>query len=208
MRTLSASDVVRLATAPLRKGVTVDLTDAAIAEPVDLSGRVLGNVDFSGSVLQSAFSARDATFSGLAWFKACRFEAAVDCARATFCNDLRLRRATLAGPACFSRAELHGTADFDQARFQERVDLDCVTAFGNTSMDGTRFDAAVTLQGSILMGGLWCERTTFASRADFRGLEVYGRTWLKGMRLAGEDGAAGSGRAAVRDIRSFGYRWD
>jgi uncharacterized protein YjbI with pentapeptide repeats len=208
MRTLSATDVVRLATEPLRKGVTVDLTGALITEPVDLSGRVLGNVDFSGSILRSPLSASDATFAGLAWFNACRFEAPIDFSRATFRNDLRLRGATMAGPACFSRIELHGTADFDQARFRERVDLDGVTAYGNMSMDATLFDAVVTLQGSILMGGLWCERATFASRADFRGVEVHGRTWLKGLRVAGEDGAAGAGGGAAREIRSFGYRWD
>jgi uncharacterized protein YjbI with pentapeptide repeats len=207
MKTLSARDIFRLATAPIEKGVTVDMTNAVIEEPIDLSGCALGNVDFSGSVFLAPIVAREAVFAGLAWFKSCRFEALVDVSRATFRNDLRMKGARFSGPASFSRAEFHGMADFDQARFEDRVDLDGLIAFGNMSMGGTRFDGAVTLQGSSLMGGLWCEGATFASRVDFRDVEVHGRTWLRGMRLAAEGGPAGAGRGVTREIRSFGYRW-
>ena len=40
-------------------------------------------------------------------------------------------------------------------------------------------------------------RTVFTARADVRGLEVHGRTWLVGAALA-EDADAGGGQPAAR----------
>ncbi len=205
MRRLPAAEIVRLATAPLRKGVTVDLTELAIDEPIDLSGRALGNVDFSGSVFSAPLICTATVLAGLAWFKRARFESALDMSQAVFANDLRMKAAEVAGPARFSRAEFRGVAEFDQVTFHDRVDLDGLVAFGNMSMDGTVFSAPVTLQGSDFLGGLWCERAVFAARSDFRGVEVHGRTWLKGVSLPTRETA--NARRNLRDIQSFGYRW-
>ncbi len=51
-------------------------------------------------------------------------------------------------------------------------------------MSGTRFDAAVTLQDSDFYGGFWCEDARFAGRSDFRGVEVHGRTLVRGASFA------------------------
>ena len=205
MKRITAAEIVARATAPFAKGVTVDLSRLEVSEPVDLSRAILGNLDFSGSRFAAPFVASGATFAGLAWFKGAEFVANVDMTRALFCNDLRMKGAILRGPASFSGAQLHGVADFDSVRFDDRADLDGLVVFGNVSMAATQFRAPVTLQGSDFLGGLWCEGATFSSRADIRGVEVHGRTWLKRASVAATD--ASPARGALRDIQSFGYRW-
>lgn len=205
MRKLTATEVVALATAPLRRGVTVDLANVEVDEPVDLSNRMIANVDFSGACFKAAFSARAATFGGLAWFRGAQFAASADFVRAVFCNDLRMKGAVLQAPASFSGAELRGMCDLDGACFEDRVDLDRLVVLGNVSMAGTRFNAPVTLQDSDFMGGLWLEGAIFASRADFRGVEVHGRTWLKRATVSASD--TQGPRDPLREIQSFGYRW-
>ena len=200
-----AAEIVARATAPIAKGVTIDLSGLEVAEPIDLSGATLGNVDFSGSRFAAPFVARGATFAGLAWFKGSSFGASLDLSRALLCNDLRMKGAVVQGAATFSRAELRGVGELDLARFEDRVDLDGLVVFGNMSMAGTEFRAPVTLQGCDFLGGLWCEGARFAARADFRGVEVHGRTWLKRTTVAGT-GLAQS-RGALHDIQSYGYRW-
>lgn len=200
MRSLGAAEIVALATAPLQKGETVDLTGLVVADALDLSGATIGNVDFSGSRFLAPFVARGATFAGLAWLKAVQLDAALDLSRAVFCNDLRMRGAVVRGAARFSRAEMRGVCDLDLACFEDRVDLDGLVVMGSMSMSGSEFRAPVTLQDSDFLGGLWCENTRFVSRADFRGVEVHGRTWLKQVSI-------GEGRGAMADIQSFGYRW-
>ena len=78
-----------------------------------------------------------------------------------------------------------------------------MTAFGNMSLNAAVFEAPVTFQDGEFLGGLWCEDTRFLARADFRGAEVHGRTWMKGASL----GRGGAGAEITRDIRSFGLRW-
>ena len=46
----------------------------------------------------------------------------------------------------------------------------------------------------------------FAGRADVRGLEVHGRTWLVGAAVADETSSSAPGRL-LGAIRSYGYRW-
>ena len=66
--------------------------------------------------------------------------------------------------------------------------------------------AAVSLQDSECLGGLWCNETMFRGRADVRGLEVHGRTWLVGAAVADDQGAAAADRL-LGSIRSYGYHW-
>jgi len=205
MRKVSAAEIVALVTVPLRKGVTVDLADIEVDEPLDLSGRVIANVDFSRAHFAKSFAARGATFAGLAWFREARFSSSVDFSRAVLGNDLRMKGARFRGAATFTGAELSGVFDLDGARFEDRADLDRLVVMGNVSMAGTRFDAPTTLQDSDFMGGLWLEGAAFASRADFCGVEVHGRTWLKRATVSGMDGPGQ--RDPLREIQSFGYRW-
>lgn len=205
LKRVGAAEIIARATAPIVKGVTVDLTRLEVAEPVDLSGATLGNVDFSGSRFGAPFIAREATFAGLAWLKGVELAASLDLSRAVMCNDLRMKGAIVRGTATLSRAELHGVGDLDGVLFEDRVDLDGLVVFGNMSMAGTRFRAPVTLQGSDFLGGLWCEGASFHTRVDFRGVEVHGRTWLRRATVAGTELA--STRSATHDIKSYGYRW-
>jgi hypothetical protein len=46
----------------------------------------------------------------------------------------------------------------------------------------------------------------FTGRADVRGLEVHGRTWLVGAALADDTTPAAAGRL-LASIRSYGYHW-
>jgi hypothetical protein len=46
----------------------------------------------------------------------------------------------------------------------------------------------------------------FATRADLRGLEVHGRTWLVGAALA-EDATPAAASRLLGSIHSYGYRW-
>ena len=46
----------------------------------------------------------------------------------------------------------------------------------------------------------------FATRADVRGLEVHGRTWLVGAAVA-EDATPAAANRLSGAIRSYGYRW-
>ena len=205
MKSATAAEIVARATAPLQKGVTVDLSERHVVEPIDLSNAALGNVDFSRCRFAEPFVAKGATFAGIAWFADATFDAGIDISRAVFCNDLRMTRCIVRGPATFSRAEFRGVADLDLVRFADRTDLDGMVVFGNMSMAGTEFQAPVTLQGSEFLGGLWCEGARFASRADFRGVEVHGRTWLKGASVAGAD--TSPSRGGMQDIQSYGYKW-
>ncbi len=205
MRVADAAEIVKRATAPLQKGASVDLTGLEVREPLDLSGATIGNVDFTGSRFLAQFVARGATFAGLAWFGEAEFAAGFDLSRCVFCNDLRMRSAIVRGPAILSRAELRGVGDLDFARFEDRADLDGLVVHGNMSLAGPTFLGPMTMQGSELLGGLWCEGTNFARRADFRGVEVQGRTWLRHAQVA--SCVAGEVRGGVSDIQSYGYRW-
>lgn len=205
MKRATAADIVARATAPLHKGVTVDLSALHVVEPVDLSNATLGNVDFSGCHFSAPFVAKSTTFAGIAWFTGATFETGIDLSRAVLYNDLRMKRAIVRGAATFSRAEFRGVVDLDLVRFEDRADLDGLVVFGNMSMAGSEFQAPVTLQDSVFLGGLWCEGARFSSRADFRGVEVHGRTWLKGASVAGTDASAS--RGGMQDIQSHGYRW-
>jgi hypothetical protein len=51
---------------------------------------------------------------------------------------------------------------------------------------------------------LWLDRTRFGVRVDLRGVEVHGRTWLRGSALSERRSA---GPQLSGDILSFGYRW-
>jgi hypothetical protein len=46
----------------------------------------------------------------------------------------------------------------------------------------------------------------FATRADVRGLEVHGRTWLVGTAVA-DDATPSAASRLSGAIRSYGYRW-
>ena len=46
----------------------------------------------------------------------------------------------------------------------------------------------------------------FAARADMRGLEVHGRTWLVGAAVA-EDATPSAANRLLGSIRSYGYHW-
>ncbi len=89
-RSETAAEIARGATAPLRKGETVDLTGLDISDALDLAGAAITNVDFSGTRFGGPVDLRGATFGGLAWFKGATFAAPVDMTGAVFNNDLRL----------------------------------------------------------------------------------------------------------------------
>ena len=76
----------------------------------------------------------------------------------------------------------------------------------NLSLDRTRFRGAASLQDSECFGGLWANHTVFATRADVRGLEVHGRTWLVGAAVA-EDSTPSAANRLLGAIRSYGYHW-
>ena len=73
-------------------------------------------------------------------------------------------------------------------------------------MNATRFNGPVTLQDSEMLGGLWLDGAGFQHSADFRGVEVHGRTWLTGASLA-DRRLAMPKSGQIRDIVSYGYRW-
>ena len=204
MRILSAAEIVARATAPLQNGVTVDLTGLDLREPLILDGRDLANLDFSGSTFHAPLRLRGARLHGLAWFHACRFEAAVDLTDAVFHNDLRAQDCLFAQGLAAARAEFRGVACFDRTRFDAPVSLDRLTCYGNLSLDHAVFRAPVSFQDSEFLGGIWCDSTDFRVRADFRGVEVHGRTWVRQAQLGKDD----SGRkAALRQISSYGLQW-
>lgn len=204
MRALTAAEIVARATAPLERGVTVDLTGLDIREPLALDGRDLGNLDFSGSVFHAPLRLRGARFLGLAWFRGCTFHGAVDAAQAVFHNDLRAEDSRFVQGFSCSRAEFRGVACLDRATFEGPVSLDRLTCYGNMALDHAIFDAAASFQDSEFLGGLWCESTDFRLRADFRGVEVHGRTWVRHSMLGKDDAGRG---AALRQIASFGLQW-
>lgn len=206
MTSISAAEIVRRASVALVAGETVDLSRLVVAEPLDLRGVRLANVDFSGARFCAPVDARGAVFGGLAWFRDAIFEASADFTGAIFHNDLRLDRAKLKAHARLSAVELYGVLSLDHAVFAGRADLDGMIVYGNVSMAGTRFDGPVTLQDSEMLGGLWLDGAGFRSKADFLGVEVHGRTWLAGSSLAAGAVAMPESRQ-TRDIVSYGYRW-
>ena len=204
MRTLTAAEIVTRATAPLERGVTVDLTSLDIREPLALDGRDLGNLDFSGSVFHAPVRLRGARFNGLAWFRGCTFLAPLDVSQAVCHNDLRAEDSRFAKEFSCSRAEFRGVACFDRATFEGPASFDRLTGYGNMALDHATFHAPASFQDSEFLGGLWCESTDFRVRADFRGVEVHGRTWVRHSTLGKDNSGRG---AALRQISSFGLQW-
>ena len=88
------------------------------------------------------------------------------------------------------------TASRENAGFDTtRTKPDWVTGQVAHPRDRTRFTGSVSLQDTECFGGLWGNRTVFASGADLRGLEVHGRTWLVGAKLV-DDAAPAVSRLA------------
>ncbi|MDQ0315377.1 pentapeptide repeat-containing protein [Amorphus orientalis] len=194
----------RLAT-PFKPGVAEDLSGRVIDDPLDLSAMDVTSVDFSRTVFRKPVTARGARFTGLAWFRECRFEGGVDMTEAEFWHDARFDGATIGRDASFSRAEFRGTFVLDRATFEQAAFLDALQVLSNLSMDATSIAGPASLEGSEIMGGFWCNNARFLSRLNAGGMEVHGRTWVRGTRVA--DGPAAGSVGLTSQIHSYGYVW-
>jgi hypothetical protein len=104
-----------------------------------------------------------------------------------------------------ARAEFSGAASLDGGVFQGDVDLSSMEVAGCLSCAETDFHERVTLQATTCCGGLWLDQTRFALRPNLRGVEVHGRTWLRGAHVTG--GNEAFGQAFGDDLVCSGYRW-
>jgi len=180
------------------------LTGLDVHEPLVLTERDLANLDFSGSTFHAPVRLAGARFLGLAWFGNCRFHSAFDASRAVFHNDLRAEDCLFYQDFTCARAEFRGVACFDRSDFHGPAHLDRLTCYGNLSLDHAVFRAPVSLQNSEFLGGIWCDSTEFRIRADFRDVEVHGRTWVRQASVGKENAARSS---SLRQISSYGLQW-
>jgi hypothetical protein len=68
-----------------------------------------------------------------------------------------------------------------------------------------RFDGPVSLEATDALGGVWADRASFNARVTATGMEIHGRTWLRGARF---DEAAGTSLARLLpQMRLYGYLW-
>ncbi|MCR9137441.1 MAG: pentapeptide repeat-containing protein [Alphaproteobacteria bacterium] len=187
---------------PFRAGEKHDLAGAAILGTLDLSGMAICGFDLTGAVFNDPVIARGAQFDGLTWFRRCRFLSGVDFSNVLFAHDARFDGAAFQRDAIFSKAEFRGIGCFDEATFRAAAFLDHMQVSGSFSADHARFLGTASLEQSECMGGLWWADTRFDGRCNLRGLEVHGRTWLRGA-TAGDRNA----NALARSIASYGYSW-
>jgi len=142
---MNAADILERLSVPWRHGAHVDLTGIVCADRLDLSGRDLPGVDFSGARFPQGIDAQGARFQGLAWFRGVVFGGPSLFQRATFVSDARFEETQFDYLADFSEAEFRGIARFDAARF----------ARGASWCDHTRFAANTDFTGIQIHGRLW-----------------------------------------------------
>ena len=172
-----------LFTRPFRLGAAEELCGIVIAEPLDLSGVMLPNLDLTGAVFKVPASFRGATFQGLAWLRNVTFEAPADFSEASFAGDARFDGARFQAAARFSSTRFDGVPCFDGAQFAAAAFMDRMICSGSLSLARARFHGPVCLRNTACYGGLWCEGAQFFSSVDTRGLEIHGRNLTAGTKL-------------------------
>ncbi|MEW5422735.1 pentapeptide repeat-containing protein [Amorphus sp. 3PC139-8] len=194
-------------TGPFVPGRAEDMTGQSVEEALDLSGLDITSVDFSGTVFHAPVTAVGTRFLGLAWFRGCRFLAGADFSGATFLSDARFDDAQFGRDVSFSRAEMRGTFVLDRATCEKALFLDRLQVLSNLSMDATSVAGPASLEGSEVMGGFWCNGARFLSRCNAAGMEVHGRTWVRGTSVADGQTRPSGPAGLLTQIHSYGYVW-
>jgi uncharacterized protein YjbI with pentapeptide repeats len=205
MTVMQAQDLLSILTTPVARGDVADLRGVEVTDSLDLQGTDITSVDFSGARFRSKVSFRQARLQGLSWFKDCVFEAGLDCTGTLFTNDARFDAAVFHGPLAFAGAELRGASDFSRCRFMRQADFAGAVFYGNLSFEAARFSGSTILNGVECLGGLWSDGAAFDGTVEARHLDVHGRAWLKGVRMAKSPGRAPDALAAR--MTAYGYQW-
>ncbi|QOL81334.1 pentapeptide repeat-containing protein [Pseudooceanicola spongiae] len=204
---IAPAELVAALSAPFHPGEALDLTGRRVTGPVDLSGRDLCGFDMTGSRFEGAVTAKDTVFRGLTWFRDCQFAGAFTAVGALFGHDARFDGSVFAAELDLSRAEARGTMVLDRVQANAPVWMDRMQILSSLSLAGADFAATVSLEETEAYGGLWADRAQFGARVTARGMEVHGRTWLKGVQMAPPAPNAAPAASLARQIRSYGYVW-
>lgn len=138
---------------PWRHGEHVDARGAVFDEPVVLDGKTVRGFDLSDAQFRYGFSARSATFLGLAWLLDARIDGTFDLTGATFRIDLRAE-GMKANTLFLEKIQVRGVLAL--ARIQaENVALSDALVMANLTLEDARVRGAVDLSRAEIMGGLW-----------------------------------------------------
>jgi uncharacterized protein YjbI with pentapeptide repeats len=203
---MSAQEIRSRLSAPVPVGEAVDLRGVELREPLVLDDLDIASVDLGGAVFHGPVSFRRARLAGLSWFKGCVFRDVCCFSGARFANDARFDRTAFHGPFEMVMAEVHGAADFNRCVFGGTATFEDAVFLGNLSFEAVAFDKKAILRGAQCLGGLWSDGAAFRGAIDVAGMDVHGRSWLRGVRLDAE-GAGRSTQTLGSLITSYGYQW-
>ena len=140
---------------PWRHGEHLDARGSVFDAPVMLDGMNLRGFDLSGAHFKSGFSAKGATFLGLAWFANVRIDGRCDLTSARFRIDLRaegLRTDVL----CLDEAQVRGVLAL--ARLHARkVSLSHALVMDNLTLEGAEISDGIDMSHAEVMGGFWAK---------------------------------------------------
>jgi hypothetical protein len=171
------------------------LLDCTFAEPVDLYGARLRQVNLSGSHLPG-LRASDAQIDGLLWLAGCRFDGPLQLTGARIEGSLSLRSARLTGSPA-----LHA----DAVTVARNLDATGLDVSGEIWLRGGRVDGAFTLDGAgldnpggvalnadgiALPGGLFGHRLVVAGEVRLPDAHIGRRLVMSGARLSNPGGVA------------------
>jgi hypothetical protein len=203
---ISPDEVVAAVTQPFTPKLAVDLQGRRVLGPLDLRGRELCGFDLSGSVFEGPVLLDGAVTRGLSWLRDCQFSARISAEGARFGSDLRLDGAGIGSDLTLSKSEFWGALVLDGAEITGTAFLDRLQVLGSLSCANTTFGGPVSLEQCDALGGLWADSAQFDARITATGMEIHGRTWLRGLRFA--EGSGSTLARLVLQLRLYGYLWD
>lgn len=199
----AAADIILKVAGPARHGEAAELRGLTLSEPLDLSGRLIAGVDFSGTTFGKAVSFRGSTFGGLSWFRSCVFLDGADFTGASFANDARFDGSIFNRDLGFARTDALGATEFRHCRIDGATDFRRSRFSGNMSIAGARFRGNVTLREVECLGGFWSDGAVFEGRIDAAGMDVHGRAWLRNIA---ESADASPANRLVERMTCYGFR--
>lgn len=157
---------------PWHHGEHFDARGVVFDDPVVLDGMTLRGFDLSGAQFKSGFSAKGATFLGLAWMTNAKIDGACDLTSATFRIDLRAEGLTTTR-LCLDAAQVRGVLALARLR-ADHVSLSQAFVMANLTLENARISGGIDMTQAVVMGGFWAKDAELG-RVEADGVEIDGR---------------------------------